>query len=138
MTQEVTVSRVFGDGSCEISLKRRSACGDKCEGCAGCAAPDIVVRATAENRAGARAGDRAVVETETRNVLGAAGLAYLLPVLLFMALLLVGSAISPAAGIGFGAAGLAAGLAIAVGASRRGRKVVFVVTRVLTEESGAL
>lgn len=63
-----------------ISVKRTSACGENCANCKSvCQA--TTVQATAENKAGARVGDIVKVESSTKDVLRAAVVLYILPVL---------------------------------------------------------
>ena len=49
MTQIATVERVFQNGTAEISVPRKSACGHDCEECAGCGVTGTAVYATAQN-----------------------------------------------------------------------------------------
>ena len=102
MTQIATVEKKLGAGYVEISVPRKSACGHDCEECAGCAA----IRARAEDPVGVSAGEKVVVESSTRKLLGVVALVYVLPVAAF----LLGYFLSP---------GLAEGVryAIAIGAA---------------------
>ncbi len=85
MTQTATVTKVLSDGRAEISVKRASACGHNCEECAGgCELISMPpVSAVARNDAGARVGDKVIVESHTGKVLRIAALVYLLPFALF-------------------------------------------------------
>lgn len=84
MTQIATVEKILPGGRAEISVARQSACTHACSECVGCgrstAAP---VRAVAENPIGAQTGQKVVVESATRQVLGVVLLVYVLPVALF-------------------------------------------------------
>lgn len=84
MTQVATVEKTLPNGRAEISVVRQSACTHACSECVGCgrtsAAP---VRAVADNPIGASAGQKVVVESETRQVLGVILLVYVFPVALF-------------------------------------------------------
>ncbi|MDL2287791.1 SoxR reducing system RseC family protein [Oscillospiraceae bacterium OttesenSCG-928-F05] len=137
MTQEVTIVRVAEDGMCDVAVRRESACGKNCAQCGGCAAPDITVTVRAENRAGGETGDRVILETESRSLLGAAAAVYLLPVVLGVALLVAGAQTSVLLGAILGACGLASGLAVAAGLGKtlRGR-MAFVVTRIIETAGG--
>lgn len=111
MEQIVTVRAWYPDGTAEVACRRASACGGDCGHCGGCTdAQTVLVRAY--NPIGAKPGDRVVVESASRQVLGAAAAVYLLPVLL-----LLGGYVL-AGGLG-GAIGFALGLAPAVWMDRR-------------------
>lgn len=83
MTQIATVEKIFPDGRAEISVARQSACAHDCHECAGCGATAAPVRAVVDNPIGAQAGQKVVVESESRQVFGVILLVYMLPVLLF-------------------------------------------------------
>ena len=68
----------------EISVPRKSACGHDCEECAGCGVSGASVRAVARNDARAEVGQKVVVESSTKNLLGVMLLVYLLPIVLFL------------------------------------------------------
>ena len=84
MTQIATVEKTFPDGTAEISVPRKSACGHDCEECAGCGVSGTSVRATAQNPVGARAGDKVVVESSSKKLFGAILGVYMLPIVLFL------------------------------------------------------
>ena len=71
MTQIATVEKILPGGMAEISVPRKSACGHDCEECAG-------------NDARAEGGQKVVVESSTKNLLGVMLLVYLLPIVLFL------------------------------------------------------
>lgn len=83
MTQIATVEKLLSGGRAEISVARQSACAHDCHECAGCGGTVAPVRAIAVNPIGAQAGQKVVVESETRKVFGVILLVYMLPVLLF-------------------------------------------------------
>ncbi len=83
MTQIATVEKTLSGSRAEISVARQSACAHDCHECAGCGGTVAPVRAVAENPIGARAGDKVVVESETRKVFGVILLVYMVPVALF-------------------------------------------------------
>ncbi len=85
MTQTVTVSRILDAQTAEISIVRPGACGKNCAACGGLCAPGAPLVARARNPVGAHPGDRVVVETSSKEVVGLAALVYLLPVVLFFA-----------------------------------------------------
>ncbi len=108
MTQIATVEEILDHGYAKISVPRKSACGHDCEECAGCGVTGTAVRARARNDIGARPGQKVVVESSTKKLLGVVVLVYLLPLLGF----LVGYFLSAGLGetvralIGIGAAAL--------------------------------
>lgn len=83
MTQIATVERILDPSHAEISVPRKSACGHDCEECAGCGVSGASVYARAKNPIGARPGQKVVVESDTKNMLGIVSLVYLVPVVLF-------------------------------------------------------
>ena len=85
MTQIATVEKTLPGGRAEISVARQSACAHDCHECAGCGATAAPVRAVVDNPIGARAGQKVVVESATRQVFGVILLVYMLPVAMFFA-----------------------------------------------------
>ena len=84
MTQIATVEKILPGGKAEISVPRKSACGHDCEECAGCGVSGASVRAVARNDIGAAVGQKVVVESSTKHLLGVMSLVYLLPIVLFL------------------------------------------------------
>ena len=84
MTQIATVEQLLDHGYASISVPRKSACGHDCEECAGCGVTGAAVRARAKNDIGAQPGQKVVVESSTKKLLGVVALVYLLPVIFFM------------------------------------------------------
>lgn len=84
MTNTATVIRLEGADKAAVRVTRGSACGN-CGTCKGCDDPRAMVEVVAANPIGAEPGDRVVITTGTRQVLGLAALVYLLPVVLFLA-----------------------------------------------------
>lgn len=84
MTQIATVEKLLPGGYAEISVPRKSACGHDCEECAGCGMTGAAIHARAKNNAGAQPGDKVVVESSSKKLLGVAALVYLLPVVGFL------------------------------------------------------
>ena len=106
MTQIATVEKILPGGFVEISVPRKSACGHDCEECAGCGMTGAAIKARAKNDPNAQPGEKVVVESSTKKLLGVVALVYVLPVIGF----LLGYFLSP---------GLAEGVryAIAIGAA---------------------
>lgn len=84
MTQIATVERILPGGMAEISVPRKSACGHDCEECAGCGVSGASVRAAARNPIGAEVGQKVVVESSTKKLLGVMLVVYILPFALFL------------------------------------------------------
>ena len=78
MTQIATVEKVLAGGYAEISVPRKSACGHDCEECAGCGMTGAAIHARARNDVGAQKGDKVVVESSTKKLLGVVALGFLL------------------------------------------------------------
>lgn len=85
MKQQARVERIADGGQAVISVRRKSACASDCGSCHGCAHPEETIEVTAYNAAQAAPGDRVTVESSSAQVLGLAGLLYILPVVLLVA-----------------------------------------------------
>jgi sigma-E factor negative regulatory protein RseC len=84
MTQIATVEKILDTAYAEISVPRKSACGHDCEECAGCGVTGSAVHAKARNSIGAEPGQKVVVESNTKNMMGIIALVYLVPITLFL------------------------------------------------------
>lgn len=84
MTQIATVERILDNGYAEISVPRKSACGHDCEECAGCGMTGASIYARARNLPEAQPGQKVVVESSTKKLLGVVVLVYVLPVIFFL------------------------------------------------------
>ena len=84
MTQTATVEKILDAGFVEISVPRKSACGHDCEECAGCGMTGAAIHARASDPVGVKPGDKVVVQSETKKLLGVVALVYLLPVVAFL------------------------------------------------------
>lgn len=84
MTQIATVERILSGEYAEISVPRKSACGHDCEECAGCGMTGASIYAKAKNTVGAQPGQKVVVESSTKKLLGVVVLVYVLPVIFFL------------------------------------------------------
>ena len=83
MKQIATVNKLLPDGRAEIVVARQSACAHDCHDCAGCGGTPTPIHALVENPIGARAGQKVVVESSTKQVFGIILLVYMVPVILF-------------------------------------------------------
>ena len=84
MTQIATVEKILDAVFVEISVPRKSACGHDCEECAGCGMTGAAIHARASDPVGVKPGDKVVVQSETKKLLGVVALVYLLPVVAFL------------------------------------------------------
>ena len=84
MTQIATVEKLLPGGYAEISVPRKSACGHDCEVCAGCGLTGAAILARASDPVGVEPGDKVVVQSETKKLLGVVALVYVLPVVCFL------------------------------------------------------
>ena len=84
MTQIATVEKILDAGFVEISVPRKSACGHDCEECAGCGMTGAAIHARDSDPVGVKPGDKVVVQSETKKLLGVVALVYLLPVVAFL------------------------------------------------------
>lgn len=129
MTQNGVVTKLLDGGMAEVAVERGTACGGHCDSCEACVYASRLVVA-AENSIYAAPGERVVLESETKRIMGAAALVYLLPVALFFA----GYAIAAAGGLKEGVCilasliGMALGGGIAVVFGRRSKKISFRIT----------
>lgn len=137
MTQNAMVTRSAGEGWAEIEVRRVSACGHDCSQCGGGCAEltrSAPVTVLARNPVGAVPGDRVVVESSTRSILGFAAVVYLLPLVLFfagyLAALALGSGEGTALALGGGCFVLSLAIAVLVDrrAAKRSRELFSIVS----------
>ncbi len=93
MRQLATVVSLLPDGRALLAVERRSACSGDCHRCSGCGAVTETIRFSARNLIGAEPGAEVWVETESRPVLLSAALVYVLPLVLFLTVYLLASAL---------------------------------------------
>ena len=108
MEQIVKVRRLLPNDMAEVIRVRESACSGDCHKCSGCGAAQQTMLLTAHNPIAAKPGDMVVLSSETKTVLKAAAVFYLLPLILFLAGYLVGESLWQK-GIIFGVAGILLG-----------------------------
>lgn len=83
MRQIGTVESLYNN-TAQIRIKRASACGENCSSCkGGCVPTEILVKA--KNHIGAKKGDIVAIEMESKKVLGAAALVYIIPLIFLIA-----------------------------------------------------
>ena len=83
MTQIATIEKLLDADHAQIAVARQTACGHDCSECAGCGVSGAPVYARAKNSIGAKPGQKVVVESSTKNMLGIIALVYMVPVVLF-------------------------------------------------------
>ena len=123
MRQEVTVLSA-GDGMARVSYDRPTACHNDCAHCAGGCGSTVAqerVIVQAADPFGVRAGDRVIIEAETKEVYSAILLVYALPLVLFFAGYFLAEALH-LSGVITGVAGFFLGVLCAVLVSRRKTK----------------
>lgn len=99
MTQIATVEKILSGNRAEISVARQSACAHDCHECAGCGGTAAPVRAVVDNPIGARAGQKVVVESSSKQVFDMILLVYMLPVALFFIGYFVSASLGAADGL---------------------------------------
>ena len=129
MKQNGTVTKLLDRGRALVAVERTTACGGHCGGCEACVF-DSRLLIEAENTICARPGEQVVLESETKRVLGAAALVYLLPVALFFAGYAAGALLSLTQGqcVATSLLGVALGGALAVFLGRRRKEIAFRIT----------
>ena len=90
MEQIVRVREAHSDGTATVFLQRESACSGDCHKCSGCGAAKEFMIFQVRNPIGAQRGDLVVIESETHAVMKAAGIFYMLPLVLFFGGFLLG------------------------------------------------
>lgn len=129
MTQNGVVTRLLDAGRAEVTVERGTACGGHCDGCETCLyASRLVV--SAQNEIYAQPGDRVVLESGTKSIMGAALLVYMLPLALFFAGYAAGACCGLSQGlcVVLSLSGAVLGGAAAVLIGRRRREIVFRIT----------
>lgn len=129
MRQNGVVTRLLDKGRAEVSVARGTACGGHCAACDACVYESRLL-VEAENAICAQPGERVILESETRRVLGAAVLVYLTPLALFFLGYAIGAALDLKQGlcIGLSLLGAVAGSGLAVLLGRRRKAIDFRIT----------
>lgn len=111
MEQIVKVRRLLPDDMAEVIRIRESACSGDCHKCSGCGAAKQTMLLMARNLIDAKPGDLVVLSSETKTVLKAAAVLYLVPLFLFLLGYLLGESLLEMGAL-LGIAGLLLGLAV--------------------------
>ena len=112
MTQDAVVTRTFHNSLAEVAVKRSTACGSNCGNCESCVFQNEL-KVTADNRIGARPGQKVVIESKSSKVYKAILMVYIMPIVL----VLLGYAIAAALGAGEGVCIAVSFAALAVSAA---------------------
>ena len=115
MTQDAIVTKLLPNNMAEVAVTRTTACGGNCGSCESCIFQSEL-KTPARNLAGARPGQKVIIQSKSSAVYKAAMLVYVLPIVLVVAGYLLAYAAGAAEGLCVAAAfgGLAVGGAIVV------------------------
>lgn len=130
MDQIVRIRRLLDAQTAEVVRIRESACSGDCHKCSGCGAAQETLVFQAENPIHAKAGELVTVSSDTKPVLKAAAVLYVVPLVLFFALYLLGDALGNR-GAAMGCIGFALGIALAILYDRKvlhHQKTVYTIT----------
>lgn len=84
MTQDAIVTKVMSNGLAEVLVERGTACGDTCGSCEVCKYANEI-HTYAKNTLGAAIGDRVVIKTKSSDIIGAAFIMYIIPLIVMIA-----------------------------------------------------
>ena len=130
MEQVVRIREVYEDATAQVAVLRESACSGDCHKCSGCGAQQQMLLLRAVNAIGAKPGDVVIIRSESKPVLAAAAVLYMLPLVLFFLGYLAGEMLWQAGGV-VGCVAFLGGLALAVIYDRRvaaKQKTVYTIT----------
>lgn len=137
MEQNMRVRRILPSGAAEVMYIRESACSGDCHKCSGCGAAKETMIVEARNAINARPGDLVVVSSDTRGVMTAIFVVYLLPLLLFFGGYALGYSLGVSGGL-VGCIGFVLGLGCAVLLDRSRQKnhneTVYTITGYVRQE----
>jgi len=83
MVQDAIVTKALSNGLAEVLVERATACGDNCGSCGVCKYASEI-RTYAKNTLGAREGERVVIKTKSSDIIGAAFLIYVIPLVVLL------------------------------------------------------
>ena len=118
MEQIVRVARLTPEGKAEIIHVRESACSGDCHKCSGCGAAKETMFLVAENPINARPGDLVRMVSDTKQVMTAIAVFYVLPLVLFFAGYALGARLGLSGGL-IGGLGFFLGIGASVILDRR-------------------
>jgi len=91
MTQDAIVIKSFENGLAEVLVARGTSCGEHCGSCSVCKYVGEI-HTYAKNLIHAAPGDKVVIESKTSEVLGAAFMIYIIPMIAMIAAYLIAAA----------------------------------------------
>lgn len=91
MTQDAVVIKAFENGLAEVLVARGTSCGEHCGSCSVCKYVGEI-HTYAKNKIHAAVGDKVVIESKTGEVLGAAFMIYIIPMVAMLIAYLAASA----------------------------------------------
>lgn len=124
MTQSAVVKKILDNGMAEVLVNRGTACGGNCSSCGGTCSFQNKLTVTCGNPIGAQVGDRVTIASQTRRILGAAALVYLVPVICFFVFYFLGTLLFPTENprVLISLIGFFLGIAVVVLINRRSRR----------------
>ena len=106
MTQDAVVIKAFDNGLAEVLVARGTSCGEHCGSCGVCKYVGEI-HTYAKNKIHAAPGDKVVIESKTSEVLGAAFMIYIIPMIAmllgYMAMAAMGFGENVSVPVAFGA-----------------------------------
>ena len=113
MTQDAIVIKAFDNGLAEVLVARGTSCGEHCGSCSVCKYVGEI-HTYARNKIHAVPGDKVVIESKTSEVLGAAFMIYIIPMLAMIAAYLVAAAAGVSEGVSVACAFAAFGVCVGI------------------------
>jgi sigma-E factor negative regulatory protein RseC len=93
MTQSAVVKRIIDAQTAEVEVTRGTACGGNCASCGGTCSFRNKLLIACSNPIGATVGEHVTIASQTRRILGAAALVYILPLVTFLIAYFIGAVI---------------------------------------------
>lgn len=81
MTQDAVVTKLLPNNMAEVAVTRSTACGGNCGSCESCIFQSEL-KTSARNLAGARPGQKVIIESKSSSIYKAAMLVYVVPIVL--------------------------------------------------------
>ena len=130
------MKKVIRDSLAEVEVQRASACGEHCASCSSGCGLKKTLTVTAINTAGAKPGDKVVIESGTAKVVSLAIFVYILPLAIFLGAYFLASLFNLSEGactiISVGAFLLGCGCVVLINKMlRRDRKLQVEITSVI-------
>ncbi|NLO48387.1 MAG: SoxR reducing system RseC family protein [Clostridiales bacterium] len=137
MKQNAIVKKIIRDTLAEVEVQRSSACGEQCASCSSGCGIKKTLTVTAINTAGAKPGDKVIIESGTAKVVLLALFVYILPLVIFLMAYFLASSFKLSEGactiISVGMFLLGCGCVVLINKKlRRDRKLQVEITSVIT------